>query len=394
MKRLNELSLENKRVFIRVDFNVPLTADNQVADDGRIRACLPTIQYVLKRKGSVILASHLGRPNGERNLKYSLAPVAERLMSLLQLPQVVFPEDCVGDGIAKLSKNLKSGQVMLLENLRFHKEEEANEAHFAKKLAALADVYINDAFGASHRAHASIVAMAALIQEKGIGFLMQKEVEFLSSIIKNPKRPFFALLGGAKVSDKIGVMEKLLNTVDQLAIGGAMAYTFLKALGKKVGNSKVETEKIRVAAKILNRAEVKGIPILLPLDHRIAKELKEDAELQTTETAEIPEGWIGVDIGPKTIEAFTQPMQKSKTAFWNGPMGIYEIEKFAQGTYSIARAMGNLRAVTIVGGGDSASAVRQAGLEEKITHLSTGGGASLEFIEQGTLPGLKVLGYS
>lgn len=283
--------------------------------------------------------------------------------------------------------------MMLLENLRFHKEEEANDPRFAKKLAALCDLYINDAFGASHRAHASVVGLPSLVKEKGVGFLMKREIDFFGALLKNPKKPFVALLGGSKVSDKIGVIESLLGMVDVLCIGGAMAYTFLKAQGKSVGDSKVEGDKIHLAKKILERAANKGVLVLLPKDHRMAQSLKEDAVTETTANGTIPAGWMGVDIGPKTVEAFGEALQKAKTVFWNGPMGIYEIEKFSLGTYSLAQRLGSLKATTVVGGGDSTAAVQKAKGADQITHLSTGGGASLEFIEAGTLPGLKVLGY-
>lgn len=391
IKYIDEIPLTNKRVFIRVDFNVPINSEGRVDDATRIKASLPTIQYALKNKAIIILASHLGRPKGERNAKYSLAPVAERLMELLELPSVIFPEDCIGDGIKKLSLEMKQGQVMMLENLRFHKEEEENDETFAKKLASLCDVYINDAFGTAHRAHASTVGIVKFVKEKGAGFLMKKEIEFLNKIVLNPAHPFVAILGGAKVSDKIGVIENLLNKVDSLSIGGAMAYTFLAAFGAKVGNSKIEKDKIFLAKKALERAKTKGIPILLPVDHIIAQSLDANAPTQITEGIDIPEGWMGVDIGPKTADLFSKSLEKAKTIFWNGPLGVYEIDKFAQGTYSVARAVASMKGVKIVGGGDSVSAIIHAGLESKITHISTGGGASLEFIEGKKLPGLKAL---
>ena len=394
IKYIDEFALANKRVFIRVDFNVPLTADGRVEDDSRIRACLPTIQYAIKNKAMVILASHLGRPKGEKNSKYSLSPVAGRLMELLDLPEVIFPEDCVGDGVKKLSGEMKPGQVMMLENLRFHKEEEANDERFAKKLASLCDIYINDAFGSAHRAHASTVGMIPFVKEKGAGFLMKKEIEFLSKIIAKPNRPFVAILGGAKVSDKIAVIENFLNFVDALCIGGAMANTFLMALNHKMGNSKVEPDRLHTAKKTLERAKTKGIPILLPIDHLVAQKIASDSLTKITETSDIPEGWMSVDIGPKTAALFSEQIQRAKTVFWNGPMGIYEIEKFSQGSYSVAQSLTGSKATTIIGGGDSASAVAHAGLSDKISFISTGGGASLEFIEGKKLPGIKALEVS
>lgn len=390
-KVIDEIPIENKRVFIRVDFNVPLTDDGKVADDLRIKESLPTIQHAIRQKAAVILASHLGRPKGEKNLKYSLAPAAGRLMELLQIEEVIFPETCIGGGVRKLSLEMRPGQVMLLENLRFHKGEEENDENFARQLAQLCDVYINDAFGAAHRAHASTVGMAAFVKERGIGFLMKRELEFLGKLMSKPERPFYAVLGGAKVSDKIGVIENLLNYVDGLAIGGAMAYTFLAASGQPVGLSKIEEEKIYTAKKILKRAANKGVPIWLPADHVTAPKISPEVPTRVTADAAIGGEELGVDIGPQTLAAWGAALAKAKTVFWNGPVGIYEIEKFAQGTYSLAKMIAGLKAVTVIGGGDLASAVRQAGLAEKITHISTGGGASLEFMEGKKLPGLKAL---
>lgn len=391
LRFIDEIPLGEKRVFIRVDFNVPLTETGEVADDFRVRACLPTVQYALKKGAAVILASHMGRPKGDRVEKYSLAPVAQCLMSLLDLPKIVFPEHCVGDGVKKLSHEMKPGEVMLLENLRFDKGEENNEERFSKMLASLCDVYINDAFGTAHRAHASTVGMLAFVKTRGAGLLMKKELSFLNKIVTDPRRPLTALLGGAKVSDKIGVIEKLLNHVDSLCVGGAMAYTFLKAMGHNVGASKIDPDKVRLAKKILARAKTKDVPLWLPVDHRIARKIVPEETCAETEGPDIPEGLMGVDIGPKTEVLFGEQLGRGKTVFWNGPVGIYEMNNFAGGTRAMARKIAGLKAVTIIGGGDSVFAVRDLRLEDKITHISTGGGASLEFLEGKKLPGLKAL---
>lgn len=388
---INQFNLKGKRVFIRVDFNVPIS-EGLVTDDSRIRACLPTIQYALDQGAHIILASHLGRPQGQRNQTYSLAPVAQHLTQIFPQYEILFPEDCSGFAVKKLIGEMKENQIVLLENLRFHEEEEANDEGFSKRLASLCDVYINDAFGAAHRAHASTVGITKWVKEKGIGFLMQREIEFLSKITQNPERPFVAILGGAKVSDKIGVIENLLQKVNCLMIGGAMSYTFLAAQGVVLGTSLVEEEKIHTAKKTLERATTKGIPILLPIDHIIAKECKPGVATQITEGVSIPAGWMGLDVGPKTVQHFIETLKGSKTIFWNGPLGVYEQSEFEHGTLAMARALANSDATTIIGGGDSVAAVHDAGVADQITHLSTGGGASLEFVEGKMLPGIKALG--
>lgn len=391
IKYINELPIDNKRVFIRVDFNVAIK-DGSIKDDTRIRAAMPTIEYALSKNARVILASHLGRPSGVGfEEKYSLAPVAERLSELLGDRKIIFPEDCIGDTIKKLSRELEPGQVMLLENLRFHAGEEKNDEAFSKQLASLADIYINDAFGAAHRAHASTVGMAKFIDLRGAGFLMKKEIESLGKILTNPDRPFVAILGGAKVSDKIAVVDNLLNLINTLIIGGGMAYTFLKAGGCGIGRSLFEDDKIHTASKILERASLKGIPVILPIDHIVAPELSEGVTPQTTPDAEIPENMMGLDIGPKTIKEFTKAISAAKTIFWNGPLGVFEIEKFSRGTMEIANAVAQSGAMSIIGGGDSIAAVNKAGVADKISHISTGGGASLEFVEGVRLPGLIAL---
>jgi phosphoglycerate kinase len=389
---IDELDLAGKRVFIRVDFNVPLDEKGQVTDDARIRAALPTIQYAVQHRAKVILASHLGRPKGEPSdkQKFTLEPAAVRLSELLK-QDVILADDCIGDGVAKLVKDLREGQVLLLENLRFHKGEEGNDEAFAKGLASLCDVWVNDAFGTAHRAHASTAGMARFVKEKAAGFLIQKEVQFLSQVLASPAKPFVALLGGAKVSDKIKVLDNLLAKADSLCIGGAMAYTFLKAQGVPVGKSRVEVDKVETARQILDKAKARGVEVLLPVDHVCGSEAKETAKREVVNDRAIPEGLMGLDIGPKTLDRYRQKILAAKTVFWNGPMGLFEQKPWADGTFGVARAMADSPAVTVVGGGDSAAAVEEAGLVAKMKHVSTGGGASLEFIEGRELPGVKVL---
>jgi len=392
LRTIDTLELGGKRVFIRVDFNVPLDGQGKVADDQRIRASLPTVKYAVERKAKVILASHLGRPKGkpEDKNKYTLLPVAERLQQLLD-QDVIFADDCIGDGVKKLVRELKDGQVLLLENLRFHPEEEGNGEAFAKDLASLADVWVNDAFGTAHRAHASTAGMAKFVKEKAAGFLIQKEVEYLGKALARPAKPFVAILGGAKVSDKIKVLDNLLSKADAICIGGAMAFTFLKAEGVNVGKSKVEEDKVDLARSILEKAKAKGVDFLLPIDHVCASEAKETAKREVVNDRAIPDDLLGLDIGPKTLDRYRQRILSSKTVFWNGPMGLFEQKPWAEGTFGVARAMADSSAVTVVGGGDSAAAVEEAGLVTKMKHVSTGGGASLEFVEGRELPGIKVL---
>jgi phosphoglycerate kinase len=394
MHSIKDLDIAEKRVFIRVDFNVVQDkATGKIIDDTRIRAALPTIQYTLEHDAKVILASHLGRPKGNGfEEKYSLKPVAERLAELLPKHDIVFPQDCIGNGIKKLSHDLGANQLMLLENLRFHAGEEKNDPAFSRALADLADVYVNDAFGTAHRAHASTAGMVQYFKDKGAGFLLQSEVEFLTQITVNPTPPYVAILGGAKISDKLPVIEHLLDKVTALCIGGGMAYTFLRAKGIEIGSSLVDDTKVHAATKILKRAETKGVPIYLPLDHIIAEGVTGDTP-QTTSGAAIPMGMMGLDIGPKTVAKFAEILKPAKTIFWNGPLGVFETPAFAEGTLAIARVLATLTdATTVVGGGDSVAAIHQSGVANKISHISTGGGASLEFVEGKTLPGIAALG--
>lgn len=393
IRYLDELQLTGKRVFIRVDFNVPLDEAGKVTDDTRIREALPTIQRALLMGGRVILASHLGRPKKGPDPKFSLEPAARRLADLLgKQHEVLLADDCVGDGVSKMVKDLKESQVLLLENLRFHPEEEANDEAFARKLASIADVYVNDAFGTAHRAHASTAGMVPFVKEKAAGFLIRKELENLGLLVKNPEKPFVAILGGAKVSDKIKVIENLLTKVDSMLIGGAMAYTFLKARGIEVGKSRVETDKLPLASKLIEAAARVGAELVLPIDHIVGTEPTENSPAEETPDQVIPADRMGLDIGPKTRNLFTQHIRGAKTVFWNGPMGLFEVRKFAEGTRSVAAAMSiNSAARTVVGGGDSAAAVEQMGYAKKVTHVSTGGGASLELLEGKELPGIKAL---
>ncbi|HEX9052165.1 MAG TPA: phosphoglycerate kinase [Anaeromyxobacter sp.] len=392
LKTLDALDLAGKRVFIRVDFNVPLDAQGKVTDDARIRAALPTIQYALKHKARVILGSHLGRPKGKPDdrQKLTLEPAAERLQELLG-QDVILADDCVGDGVRKAVRDMKDGQVLLLENLRFHPEEEKNDEAFAKELASLADVWVNDAFGTAHRAHASTAGMARFVKEKAAGFLIQKEVEYLGKALGAPARPFVAIVGGAKVSDKIKVLENLIAKADAVCVGGAMAYTFLAAQGVPVGRSLVEKDKLELARQILERAAARKVDLLLPVDHVCGAEPKETAKRVVVNDRAIPADLMGLDIGPKTLDRYRQRILGAKTVFWNGPMGLFEQKPWAEGTFGVAKAMAESQAVTVVGGGDSAAAVEEAGLVDRMKHVSTGGGASLEFIEGRVLPGIQVL---
>lgn len=394
MKIIDQVELDGKRTFIRVDFNVPLEEKDgarSITDDSRIRAALPTIRHALERGARVILASHLGRPKGKVDPRESLAPAARRLAELLGKAVPLAP-DCVGPEVQKLVADLGKGELLMLENLRFHAGEEKNDPAFAGELAALADVYVNDAFGAAHRAHASTAGMAGLVPVRAAGFLLRDEIKHLGALLDAPAKPFVAILGGAKVSDKISVIDNLLPRIDTLLVGGAMAYTFLRAQGVAVGGSRVEADKVAEAGATLEQAKASGVRLLLPEDHVVARKPEAGAESQVTDGAAIADGWLGVDIGPKTRTRYAAEIAGAKTVLWNGPMGIFEIEAFAGGTVAVARAVADARgAFTVVGGGDSVAAVTQAGVADRIGHISTGGGASLEFLEGQTLPGIAAL---
>ena len=385
-KTVKDIDLKGKKVFVRCDFNVPMDENQNITDNTRIKAALPTIKYLLEQNCKIILASHLGRPKGEVKPEFSLKPVAKELSKLLG-KEVIMANDVIGEDAMSKASNLKEGEIMLLENVRFHREETDNAPEFAKKLASMAEIFVNDAFGTAHRAHASTTGIADYIPGVA-GFLIEKELKFLGNAINNPERPFVAILGGAKVSDKIGVIDSLLDKVDTLMIGGGMAYTFFKAQGYNVGNSLCEVEKTGLALQAMEKAKAKGVKLLLPIDTKVGKEFKPDTESKTVAWTEIPEEWEGFDIGEKTIEMFKKELQNAKTVIWNGPLGLFEFEQFAIGTNEIAKTLAELDATTIIGGGDSAAAVTKAGLADKMTHISTGGGASLEFLEGKELPGV------
>jgi len=390
MKTMDSVEVEGRRVFVRVDFNVPLDSDLQITDDSRIQASLPTIRSLRDRGARIVLASHLGRPKGVACPELSLEPVAARLAELLDV-EVLLPDDCIGDAPNKLIQNLRDGQIMLLENLRFHSEETSGDDGFARSLASLADVYVNDAFGTAHRAHASVVGVPRHVSECAVGPLMARELEAFREIMTRPREPFVAIVGGAKVSDKMGVLESLLGKVKSLLIGGAMAYTFLKSQGHDMGNSLVEDERIPLARNLLLKAKTRGVEILLPTDHVIVQEIDGESPKRTVMTGEVPAGWMAVDIGPETSALFAERIAEARTLFWNGPMGIFEIDAFATGTQAVAQSVGHSSATSVVGGGDSVAAVRKAGIVPFISHVSTGGGASLELLEGRVLPGVEAL---
>lgn len=389
-KTIKDIDVKGKKVLVRCDFNVPLDSETaEITDNRRIRAALPTIKYLMENHAKVILCSHLGRPKGEVNEKYSLKPVAEELSKLLE-KNVALSKDVIGADAENLTSNINEGEVVLLENVRFHKEEEKNDMEFAKKLASFAEIYVNDAFGTAHRAHSSTEGVSHYLPAVS-GFLIEKELEFLGGALENPKRPFVAILGGAKVSDKIGVIENLLDKVDTLVIGGGMAYTFYKAQGLNIGTSICEEDKIELAKTILEKAKEKGINLLLPVDNHVAAEYSNEADDKFVDKEAIPENYMGLDIGPKTIEKFKEVVKTAKTVLWNGPLGVCEFSRYEVGTKAVAEILANTDAITIIGGGDSAAAIEKLGLADKMTHISTGGGASLEFLEGKVLPGIDCL---
>ncbi len=387
---ITDVDLKGKRVLMRVDFNVPLNDKQEVTDDTRIKAALPTIRYAVEKGAKLLLISHLGRPKGKAVPALSLAPAAARLSKLLGKPVPLAP-DCIGDAVKTEEAKLGPGQVLMLENCRFHAGDEKNDEGMSRALAELCDLFVNDAFGTAHRAHASTVGVTRFVPVSVAGFLMAKEVEYLGRALHNPARPFVAVLGGAKVSDKIGVLKNLVTKVDALLVGGGMAYTFLKAQGMEIGTSLLEADKLEVAKEILNQARAKGITFLLPMDHVIAEKPDAAAATRVVDSTAMPAGWMGLDIGPKAREAFAKIIRGAKTVVWNGPMGVFELAPFAEGTVAVARAIAASGATSIVGGGDSVAAAAQAGVTDKMTHISTGGGASLEFLEGIELPGVAAL---
>lgn len=389
-KTVKDIDVSGKKVLVRCDFNVPIDSETlKITDNRRIRGALPTIQYLIDNNAKVILCSHLGRPKGEFNPKYSLKPVAEELSKLL-CKEVKLAKDVVGEDAKNLTDNIKEGEIVLLENVRFHNEEEKNDPEFSKKLASFAEIFVNDAFGTAHRAHSSTAGVADYLPAVS-GFLIEKELEFLGGALENPKKPFVAILGGAKVSDKIGVIENLIDKVDTLIIGGGMAYTFYKAQGHHIGTSICEEDKLDLAKDLLEKAKSKGVQIVLPVDNHVCSEYSNDGEDKFVESTEIPDGFMGLDIGPATIEMFKVILREAKTVVWNGPLGVCEFPKFEVGTKEVAKLLASLDAITVIGGGDSAAAIEQLGLADKMTHISTGGGASLEFLEGKVLPGIECL---
>ncbi|MBE7067129.1 MAG: phosphoglycerate kinase [Ruminococcaceae bacterium] len=388
-KCIEDIDVKGKKVIVRVDFNVPFDSEGNISDDKRIVGALPTIKYLIDNDAKVILVSHLGRPKGEFNMKYSMAPASKRLGELLGI-NVIQATDVIGEDAKAKAAALENGQVLMLENARFHKEEEKNDAAFAKELASMAEIYVNDAFGTAHRAHATTAGLADYLPAVS-GYLIQKEISVMGKALANPERPFLAILGGAKVSDKIEVIKNLLDKVDYLIIGGGMAYTFVKAQGHDVGTSICEMDKLDLANELIESAKAKGVKLLLPIDNVVSDGFSNEAGRQTVASDSIPAGWGGMDIGPKTIELFSEAISASKTIVWNGPMGVFEFPNFAVGTRAIAKAVAESGAISIIGGGDSAAAVEQLGFADRITHISTGGGASLEFLEGKVLPGIACL---
>jgi phosphoglycerate kinase len=388
-KTVEDIDVAGKKVLVRCDFNVPFDAEGNITDPKRIDEALKTINYLISHKAKVILCSHLGRPKGEFNMKYSLAPVAKYLSKVLG-QEVKMASDVIGDSAKSIAASLKDGEVELIENVRFHKEEEKNDPEFSKQLASLAEIYVNDAFGTAHRAHASTAGVAAYLPAV-CGYLIKKEITIMGGALANPKRPFVAILGGAKVSDKIGVINNLLDKVDILIIGGGMAYTFMNALGYSIGTSICESDKVELAKDMMAKAKEKGVKFLIPVDNIVATEYKADAEHKLVDSDQIPDGWMGLDIGPKSSALFSDAIKGSGTVVWNGPMGVSEWDNFAAGTIAVAKAVADSGAISIIGGGDSAAAVEKLGFAEKMTHISTGGGASLEFLEGLELPGIACL---
>ena len=389
-KTIEDINVTGKKVLVRVDFNVPLTEDGQVSDDKRIVAALPTIRYLLDHKAKVILCSHLGRPKGKVDPKYSLAPVAKRLAELLPDTKIRFAKDTIGESANAAIAEMQEGEIVLLENVRFYKEETDNDPAFAKQLASLAEIYVSDAFGTVHRAHASTAGVAAYLPAVA-GFLIGKELGVMGAALEHPERPFVAILGGAKVADKIGVITNLLSKCDSLIIGGGMAYTFLKAKGYEIGDSLLDADSIDLAKSLMQQAADKGVNLLLPVDNVVADRFDAEADHKVVKSSEIPAGWQGMDIGPETVKLFSETIVNAKTVIWNGPMGVFEFPAFAEGTKKVAEACAACQGTTIIGGGDSASAVKKLGFADKMTHISTGGGASLEFLEGKVLPGVAVL---